>query len=413
MNEGRARSKPPDQATRRFASLDGARGIAALVVVVHHSLLAVWPSVANTYFGANPRRWSVAWWLSETPIHALWAGPEAVIVFFVLSGFVLALPAVKYGVRWFGPSYYPKRLLRLYVPVWGAILLAAGVRWVQSRPKLPESSLWLQAHAVRMTLHGGLVQASLRDQGTWAFNPVLWSLHWEILYSLVLPVGLLAAFITGRRLFAGLLVAGGACAFSGWGAATGSVRLTYLPMFLIGSVLAFHWVRLAQHVRVMSTQAVAGVGLGAVCLLMSTYWIRLDWFNASSQSTVVGVSKSVEVLSAAILILLTIARTSWSSLLERKVPRWLGSRSYSLYLVHEPIVVTLAFAVGVRTPIIVFLAIALPASLVSAELFWRLVESPSIRASHRAEELTSVLLRRLLFSSTRSPERQSIVEELL
>lgn len=47
---------------------------------------------------------------------------EAVLIFFVLSGFVLALPATLKAVRW--RVYYVKRLVRLYVPVWGSLVVA-------------------------------------------------------------------------------------------------------------------------------------------------------------------------------------------------------------------------------------------------------------------------------------------------
>jgi peptidoglycan/LPS O-acetylase OafA/YrhL len=57
----------------------------------------------------------------------------------------------------------------------------------------------------------------------------------------------------------------------------------------------------------------------------------------------------------------------------------LGRRSFSLYLVHEPIVVSVALLLGGRAPAPVTLAIALPFALAAAALFFRVVESPSHR----------------------------------
>ena len=61
-----------------FESLDGLRGAAALAVVIHHS--------ANVYLGTETRKLGIL-----TPIlHALARlGHPAVLLFFVLSGFVL------------------------------------------------------------------------------------------------------------------------------------------------------------------------------------------------------------------------------------------------------------------------------------------------------------------------------------
>jgi peptidoglycan/LPS O-acetylase OafA/YrhL len=108
----------------RMASLDGLRGLAALVVVVQHCALTL-PSLANQYLAPNAA--SPAWWLTYTPAYLAWAGREAVLVFFVLSGLVLALPRLS-GRRSDGwSSYYRKRLLRLYLPVLAAVALTALV----------------------------------------------------------------------------------------------------------------------------------------------------------------------------------------------------------------------------------------------------------------------------------------------
>lgn len=381
----------PGRRPGRIDSLDGVRGLAALVVVVHHSLLASWPELANGYFGQPPRRWSAAWWLFETPLHFFWAGPEAVVVFFVLSGFVLALPAVRRGGRWFELAYYPKRLVRLYVPVWGALAVAAALREVQPRVRPPATSAWLQAHAVPMTVHAGLVQASLRDTGTWAFDPVLWSLHWEVLYSVMLPVALVPALLTRRRPLTALGLGAAAGCLTGLGAAEGSGRLTYLPMFVVGALLAFHWQSLCRSLEGLAWASVASLAALATCLVTATYWLRPDWVSGAGADWIAGTARAATLAGASLLVLLALARPA---MFETRPMRWLGSRSYSLYLVHEPIVVTLAFATGGRTPVLLFLAAVLPPALVAAELFWRAVENPSIKAAHAAERATRSLLRR-------------------
>ena len=84
----------------RIASLDGLRGLAAATVLFTHVLLA------GIAFHAYDAR--------DAPV---WAGNVAVGVFFVLSGFVLTLPSTRRAENWV--AYYPARLLRLYLPVWG------------------------------------------------------------------------------------------------------------------------------------------------------------------------------------------------------------------------------------------------------------------------------------------------------
>jgi peptidoglycan/LPS O-acetylase OafA/YrhL len=67
----------------RYTQLDSLRGLAACTVVFCHAT-NVLPAVYD-----DPGR---AWWLTETPLGLLRAGSAAVDFFFVLSGFVLALP---------------------------------------------------------------------------------------------------------------------------------------------------------------------------------------------------------------------------------------------------------------------------------------------------------------------------------
>ncbi len=58
-----------------------------------------------------------------SPIHLFFAGHEAVILFFVLSGFVLSLPYLK-NTNMTYSSYLIKRFLRLYIPYSISVLIA-------------------------------------------------------------------------------------------------------------------------------------------------------------------------------------------------------------------------------------------------------------------------------------------------
>jgi peptidoglycan/LPS O-acetylase OafA/YrhL len=75
---------------RRFGELDSLRGLAALSVLIGHCLV-VFPHLSGSYPGQGWELW--AWnTLRSTPLSVVWAGNEAVILFFILSGFVLSLP---------------------------------------------------------------------------------------------------------------------------------------------------------------------------------------------------------------------------------------------------------------------------------------------------------------------------------
>ncbi len=74
---------------RRFYELDSLRGVAALTVVFHH------------FSRICPER--ITHVLIRTPLRLLIAGHQAVILFFLLSGFVLTLPYKKRNSLSYGP----------------------------------------------------------------------------------------------------------------------------------------------------------------------------------------------------------------------------------------------------------------------------------------------------------------------
>src|SRR6476646_3687670 len=107
----------------RFNSLGSLRGLAALVVVIHHHLL-VFPDLFPTKTGVG------GWfdWLSFTPLHLFWAGGEAVSFFFLLSGFVPTLPVWR-GEELDMLNFVVRRVWRVWVPFIVAVTLAALAFW--------------------------------------------------------------------------------------------------------------------------------------------------------------------------------------------------------------------------------------------------------------------------------------------
>jgi peptidoglycan/LPS O-acetylase OafA/YrhL len=359
----------------RVRPLDGLRGLAALVVVLYHCLLAssVFFASADSATSTLPMS-SVTWLLTYTPLHVIWAGPEAVIVFFVLSGFVLSLPVAR-GGRLHVDAYYPSRLIRLYLPVWGALVVAGALHVLVSHAVVPGGSWWLNQHARPLELSALGPDASLTSRaGDWGFTSVLWSLRWEVLFSLLLPV-LLALVARARRAWLAAIVLAclEALLFNG-----GSGYLIYLPPFLLGVVLAFERERIERLARTLREHtvrnAVVKLALAAVCVSALT----ADWWL-----TTTGVASALITVGACLSIVLALISEVFGRFLESTPMQWTGRRSYSLYLLHEPIVVALAFALGGRPMPVLFVLAAVPLSLAGAAVFYRLVESPAQLLAHR------------------------------
>ena len=340
-------------------------------------MLASSPALAEQYAApTHYAAWSVDWLFARTPLHLLWAGPEMVVIFFVLSGYVLALPAVKRGASWLDRSYYPRRLARLYLPVWGSVVVAAVAHALVSRHDVAGASWWLDAHAVGMSLPVAFKTASLASlsQGAWQYSSVLWSLQYEVAFSVLLPAFLWLALMTRDRPRGALALAAASLAVTAVGAATDHGALRYMPIFMLGCLLAFHTDRLRPR-RVPATATLALTLLGIV-LLTTGYWAQDTGIGSAGSLAALAI-----VVGACVIVWLAIVSQSARDVLDTRPVRWLGSRSFSLYLVHEPIVVALAFALGGRPGVGTLLLIAVPLSLLVAEVFWVVVENPSIKAA--------------------------------
>lgn len=347
------------RATSRYPSLDGLRGIAALVVLMHHCLL-VSPQLSSAVDGGGAvalEAW--VWWTTFTPLHLIWAGREAVYVFFVLSGFVLTLPLLRAAQPSWRP-YYARRLIRIYLPVCASIVFALLMAGAYPRTNGPEFSSWLNLHdeepnAIRdILLLGGAGQ----------LNSPLWSLQWEMVFSLLLPLYWLIA-LRFRRSW--LLGVSGLVIWIGIAEMTKSAGPVFLPMFGIGALMAIRRDALEQWAGKVGPWGWRGLITTSMILLCS------DWLFPE-----LPVSIPLATIGGVLLLFIFIGCNPAINFGSNLLIQGLGQRSFSLYLVHEPIVVSVAFTLRASDALQVAL-VAVPLSLVAAEAFYRLVERPSHR----------------------------------
>lgn len=378
---GSPQAVPSDAA--RVRSLDGVRGLAALVVVLHHAL-QIDPTFARVQArGSAAGEGPLVWALTHTPLHVLWAGEEAVLVFFVLSGFVLTLPATRRPIRW--RDYYPRRLLRLYVPVWGSLVLAVALQVALAARADDAVSPWVHDRA--LTDPGEVWHDAALLGGTGLLNSPLWSLRWEVFFSLALPLYLWVLHRRGGRRawvdVAGLVV------LIGVGTVTGSAALRYLPVFGLGVVLAFHRDRLAAagawldgHRRPVLLWAAAAV---VVATLLTARWLVAGL--SSSPVLLDALASAASIAGAVAVVLLALHWASCARTLERRSLQWAGSRSFSLYLVHEPVLVAAALVIGPAWGTWPAATVGIALGLATATAFFRVVEAPSTVLATRAGRL--------------------------
>ncbi|MET0590397.1 MAG: acyltransferase [Naasia sp.] len=375
VSSAEAGTRPPrGGSTGRLTALDGLRGLAAIVVLLHHTLLALEPHL-KPRGEVTPA--SIWWWLEQTPLKILTAGGEAVVLFFVLSGLVVALPALR-GRDFDWAGFLASRFVRILVPAWGALALAVGLILLVPRDPARVASGWLVDNNASTVSLEQLAKEATLSVYSFQIDNVLWSLRWELIFAVLLPVFLLAARAL-RRVWFPAAVATAALSFAGFAMVDGT--LSYLPAFFLGTLMAVNLDRIREAGSAVSARRwfpyVWPIVIGAAVLgIVATWLIRPVVPDAADVSRGFSVLGSVALIAAAIVVP-PVARA-----LSGRLCAWLGRISFSLYLVHVPVLVAVAYLVGDSRWALIA-PIAIPLSLFISVLFFRWVEKPSHTLARR------------------------------
>lgn len=326
-----------ERGEHRIRYLDGLRAVAVLLVVGHHAMLHA-PSLPHPVpFMGWP--------------HVLLEGAHGVDLFFVLSGFCLSYP-VLHALRTQGEAslhlfrYFAKRIVRIVPPYYAAILLFAVC--------LPSSRAPVDI----------LKQVLFLDWRTHFVNGSFWTLCVEFRWYFLFPVAL-ALWIRAPRLFGALAV------FSV--IAYGMTRLhvpdvgTLLP-FLLGIVAADMELRAVRIDPVLWT-------LLPICVLLALVLEQSAGmpspFGAESSLFFVQTNPGWQI--AAFIFVLAAARNRHlRALLSCKPLAIIGTASYSIYLVHEPVIAVVQSRLSLPAPVCMVLACSV--AVVTGFVFWALFE---------------------------------------
>lgn len=351
---------------KRRRELDSLRGIAAFSVLGYHILATNFPILAvGVALGPVGPLAAIAVY---SPLHIMWLGAESVWFFFVLSGFVLTRSAMRPDFSWM--AYYPSRIVRLYLPV----AFAVGLAWLTYRvPHIARPGLD-PLLPTDYTPTGVLQDLTLLG-GTTNSLGVLWSLQWEVVFSLLLPIYVL--LVRSRPLPAAIVAVVGC--MLGWN--LGGAVLTYLPMFFIGGLLAQYWPLIQKRFAGLTAAGwranVLGTALTAAGILAILSFFMLGpvlkaFFDPRTLT--------LPLVLAGIVIIVITAQL-WaplSRLLSTRLLVAAGTISFSLYLVHLPVVVLFAFILPLGPVNAVISAVV---SVILAVGFYFAVERPSHRLS--------------------------------
>ena len=364
-----AEVKPP-----RLHVLDSLRGLAAVTVMVHHYLLTF---PAFFPYG-QPGSSAMALLMQFSPLHLIWAGYEAVLLFFVLSGFVLALP------YWSGQpfDYSPfiiRRWARVWIPYITAVTLAMVFALLLGGIQVAGLSIWYSwpwnTPSVADYLNHVLLIGNL-DPVSAHLLPVVWSLRYEMLASLAFPVLL---FLANTWRWPQVLALGAALNVVGYLYADSFRPFQYVLMFLVGILLARHKDRLVLGLRALPRLAAVPLLAGALALYLCT------WFGWSANHSFLQ-SAALDwgiTAAAAFAIIAALGSRTAHQLLNLRPVLWLGRVSYSIYLMHTLVLLSVVHLLGNLVPVWLLVICCIPLTLLASEGFYRWVELPAIRLGRR------------------------------
>jgi peptidoglycan/LPS O-acetylase OafA/YrhL len=345
--------------------LDGVRAIAVTAVLVFH---------------ANPD------WLP--------GGFLGVDVFFALSGFLITSLLLaelgETGSIGFGRFYLrrARRLLpALFLVLIGTSVLAATVAQdAAARVREDVIAAFFYVTNWWYVLHG---QSYFEVTGRPPLLQHLWSLAVEEQFYLVWPLLLFGLWRLGRvravrfGAVAGALLSTALMAWiavrEGMPDVTDASRVyfgsdTHAMTLLVGAALATVWTpaRIARTITGRGQRVTSGAGFASLGLLLAIFWV----VGPLSTALYRGGFLVVAVVSAAVVACSAVTGTAFAGLLSRQPLRWIGERSYGIYLWHWPIFMVLRPGIDLDAdgwPVQV-LRVAL--TLTAAELSYRLIEMP-------------------------------------
>ncbi|TME77371.1 MAG: acyltransferase [Chloroflexi bacterium] len=358
----------PESPSERFGQLDGMRALAALTVFIGHCLGMLSPAP----YSHGP----VDWYL-HSPLRIASGGHQAVIFFFLLSGFVLSLGFYK-GKTSAAP-FLLNRIFRLYPPYLCALLAVVIIRWLVPVQPMGELSYWINSFWLApLKVHQVWPAVTmLADTQGPQLNPIAWSLIIEMRASLLFPIIMILLLRFGWR--RGLVVAlalGVLAALLSDSPTTLYATLQYGFFFVAGAVLAQHRAVLIGRCRSLSGPV--QLSLLAVGVLLYT---QVFWLAQSSRWHVQPVDDMVTALGATIFVVLALASPKASIVLPTALRR-LGKGAYSFYLYHFVVLLTLANILYGHAPIWQIWLLALAATLLVSLIMYRAVEVPFIAAGH-------------------------------
>lgn len=363
--------------SKRFEELDSVRGLAAISVMLLHFFLAFKVCVPD---------FNLISVVDRSPLRIFWSGTEAVILFFVLSGFVLSMSyyntvTLKYK------DYLIRRICRIYLPYIVSVFLTVVCMATLYRENVPSISGWFDLFKSSSTdlLLGHVILIDQFD--SYKLNVVFWSLVHEMRISIIFPILMLIILkLSWKR---NLIIAAlcSICFFIIYffslkflqnditkNSTSYFATIRYIPFFILGALMAKYRNILDGFYNKFTTSSKILMLIVAVLSYTYPWWflINITYLHVSF------INDMMVSLGCTIFIATSIFSKRVRGVLLLKPIHFIGRISYSLYLVHMVVLLSILNAFYGKASIGLIFVSAFVLSFFVAVVMHYLVEIPSI-----------------------------------
>lgn len=365
---------------KHFRNIDGLRAWLAWVVVLSHITLHTgadirWPFIEKLEIGGT---WSVC-------------------IFIIISGFVITHLLLEKRENYL--PYISRRFLRIYPIYFVCLLIGIGATYLHMRafadrpwgPIVPQPGLlgleveslgsgdFLRHLGAHLVLFHGAISSHILPASAYMFLGPAWSLSLEWQFYLVAPLILVALRTRSGQLLVALATVTAYGAYQqGW------LGQFFDPSFLPGAGLYFAagiatrllFAKLPEFQTYPLAALLIAIGF---CLMSHALAPFVIW------AAFVAWLRTAPAVSRTCSPVDLVLNAAFNS----KIARYLGTRSYSTYLIHEPIIHAVVFlcikyfALGLVPTLFITLPVTFASTLVASAVLYRVVEAPAIALGKR------------------------------
>lgn len=371
-----------NEKNKKLGYLEGLRGIAAVIVLLHHLQLAFAQNILNElrfYFEQITDSWLLAT-VMHAPINLFFNGELSVFIFWVMSAFVVSIKLFDKNSKKYLVQAISKRYFRLAIPVFFSTMFAysamkLGLMFnqellgvVTSNPKAWVLSYYDFEPNFLLAVKAALLDVFINIDGD-NYNSVFWTMFPEFLGSIICFI-IFATFGRNKYRFHIYLLLG---------SVTFLLEYYWVITFIIGHTLCdLHYSKNKTQLHSLIQFLFKNIKINLIILFIAL--IIGGFYNYYA---------FLYVPTSGLILYLIVKTKPVQGFLQNRFFLWLGEISFSLYLIHIPIIFSFSCYTFLNLPFdqtinaILSSILTIILCLFIAHLFTRYIDKFAIRLANR------------------------------